>query len=178
MEISKIINSKTLQIALLLITFGVVFRLLPHEANFAPVAAIALLGGAMLGRKYALFVPLAILLISDMVLGFYSSLVFTWLAFILIATYGMLFRKSSFTKRVILGGVGSASIFFIVSNFGVWAISGMYPLTLAGLAESYFMAVPFFRATLVSDLVYSGVLFGAAAWLAQTRGLFYQKATC
>lgn len=170
MGVPKTINRQTWLVILALVAFGVLFRLLPHEANFAPVAAIALLSGAVLERHYALLVPLGILAISDAMIGSYSSISFTWTAFILIAGYGMLFRHSSFGKRVLLGGVGSALIFFIVSNFGVWVASGMYPPTLAGLIDCYYMAIPFFRATLVSDLVYSGLLFGVATWLIQPKG--------
>ncbi len=175
MEVSKTINYKIILLITGLIAFGVIFRLLPHEANFAPVAAIALLSGALLGRKYALLVPLAILLISDAILGFYSSFIFTWIGFSLIALYGMLFSKASFTKRVLLGGAGSAVIFFVVSNIGVWLAGQMYPLTIAGLVDCFYMALPFFRATIVSDLVYSGVLFGAVALLAQKHGFASQQ---
>lgn len=167
MEVPKTLNHKLILLAIGLIAIGVIFRLVPHEANFAPVAAIALLSGVMFGRKYALLVPLGILLVSDMILGLYSSFVFTWLAFGLIAIYGTLFRQASFTRRVLLGGFGSAVIFFIVSNVGTWIAGHMYPLTLAGLIDCFYMALPFFRATLVSDLVYSGVLFGALAWMVE-----------
>ena len=168
MEISKIINKRTLLITALLVALGVGSRLIPHEANFAPIAAIALMSGALLGRKYALGVLLLIMAISDLVIGTYSSMLFTWSAFALIALYGTMFKNASFTKRVVIGSLGSASIFFVVSNFGVWVSSGMYAHTLAGLANCYIMAVPFFRATFVSDFAYSGALFGVAILATRT----------
>lgn len=163
MALRQIVSNKSFQLAVVLVAIGVIFRLLPHEANFAPVAALSLLAGALLGWRYALAVPLGIMLISDLFIGFYSSMMFTWLAFLAIALYGSLFQKSGFGKRVILGPLGSTVIFYIVSNFGVWVSSGMYSHTLAGLAECFYMAIPFMRATLLSDLVYSGILFGIAA---------------
>lgn len=169
MEISKIINKRSLLIAVLLVALGVGFRLLPHEANFAPIAAIALMSGALLGRKYALAVLLSIMVISDLIIGTYSSMLFTWSAFALIALYGTMFKNSSFTKRVFVGSLGSASLFFIVSNFGVWVSSGMYAHTIAGFVNCYAMAIPFFRATLVSDFVYSGALFGIAILATKTH---------
>jgi len=56
-------------------------------------------------------------------------------------------------------------LFFVVTNFGTWAVSGMYPMTLAGLAACYLAAIPFFQNTVVGDLFYSGVLFGGFALL-------------
>lgn len=172
MEVSKTLNYKIIAIILLLVLFGVTFRIMPHEANFAPVAAIALLSGSLLGKKYAFVVLLCIMLISDMVLGFYSSFIFTWLAFGLIAIYGALFRSSTFTKRVLLGGAGSSMIFFVISNLGVWLTGQMYPPTIAGLVDCFYMALPFIRATIVSDLVYSGALFAVAYWLTQVHRNF------
>lgn len=171
MEIPKIITNRTLQLAALLVLFGVIFRLTPHEANFAPISAIALLGGALLGWRYALAIPLVIMVISDSIIGTYSSMAFTWLALVLIAAYGTLFRGATVSTRVILGSLGSAVIFFIVSNFGVWVLGGMYPPTLAGIIECYSMAIPFFRATLISDVMFSGIFFGAVAWATQAQRL-------
>lgn len=166
MEVSSIINNRKLLLCLALALIGISFRLLPHEANFAPIAAIALLSGALLGTRYALLTVMSTMVVSDLIIGTYSSMLFTWLAFLAIALYGTLFHKASFGKRVIFGSLGSAIIFFIVSNFGVWVSSGMYSHTFAGLVECFYMAIPFLRATLLSDLMYSGLLFGAAAWVA------------
>ena len=65
------------------------------------------------------------------------------------------------------GAVLTSSLaFFVLSNLGVWA-SGYYPRTLAGLVECYVAAVPFFRNTLASDVLYSAVLFGGYALIAR-----------
>lgn len=160
MEIPSFIKSTNFKIAVLLILIGVVFRLFPHEANFAPVAAISLVAGAALGRKFAIIVPLSIMVITDSIIGFYSSIAFTWSAFIAIALFGTLFKDSSFVKKALAGSLGASFIFFLVSNLGVWISSGMYTHTLQGLIQCFYMALPFFRATLLSDLFYSVVIFG------------------
>jgi hypothetical protein len=84
---------------------------------------------------------------------------FPWLA-----SGGMTLKNRSNWFRIPLGATCGAVIFFVVSNFGVWLQSGMYPHTLAGLADCYTLALPFFRNTLTGDLVYSGLLFGAYAF--------------
>ena len=160
MEIPSFIKSPNFRIAVLLIIIGVIFRLIPHEANFTPVAAISLLSGVLLGRKYALAVPISIMVISDSFLGIYGSIVFTWSAFVAIALFGTFFKNSSFAKRALLGSLGASLIFFVISNLGVWITSGMYSHTLQGLVQCFYMALPFLRATLMSDLIYSVTLFG------------------
>jgi len=54
-------------------------------------------------------------------------------------------------------------LFFVLTNFGVWALGALYPKTLTGLTECYVVAIPFFRNALLSDLFYSALLFGGLA---------------
>jgi Family of unknown function (DUF6580) len=158
--------SKATLLAAALIVTGISLRMLPHAANFAPVGAIALFAGATLGKRTALWLPVAIMVLSDIILGLYPSVWFTWGAFALIAWYGQLFRNRSNWPRVPLGAIGSALIFFTVSNFGVWTEGRLYPLTWSGLMDCYAMAIPFLRNTFLSDLSYSVILFGLYAYLA------------
>jgi hypothetical protein len=138
-------------------------RLVPHPVNLAPVGAIALFAGAVLPRKLAWWLPLGILVISDLIIGPYSSMLFTWAAFLLVTLFGMTLRGTSNWLRVPFGALGASVIFFIVSNFGTWLQGNMYDLTWAGLVLCYEMALPFFRNTFVGDLLYSTLLFGAYA---------------
>lgn len=163
MEISKIIETNRLYIAALLVAIGVAARLVPHEPNFAPVAALVLVTGVLLGRRYALGVALSIMMMSDMILGLYSSVAFTWAAIASIALLGGYIKKHGLLGRVVVGGIGASVLFFIVSNFGVWISSGMYAHSIAGLVDCYVMALPFFRATLASDLVFTASFFSLLA---------------
>jgi hypothetical protein len=159
-------------VAVALVVFGVVMRLLPHPANLAPVGAIALFGGATLPKKLAWWLPLAIMLLSDIYLGFYHGIVFTWAAFLLVGLYGMGLRSRSNWFVVPFGALGSAVIFFTVSNFGVWAQGQLYAHTWNGLVQCYAMALPFFRNTFLGDFTYAWLLFGlyaAALKLAANR---------
>jgi hypothetical protein len=161
------VNRALVGLAVALVVFGVVMRLLPHPANLAPVGAIALFGGAVLPRKLGWWLPLAVMIISDTYIGFYNSIVFTWLGFLVIGLYGITLRDQSNWFRVPFGALGSAVIFFVVSNFGVWLVGDIYPLTFAGLVRCYELALPFFRNTFVGDLLYSGLLFGLYALAAR-----------
>jgi len=152
---------------LVLIVLAAASRLLPHPPNFAPVAAIGLFAGAMSGQRTAWLVAFAALIASDAVLGFYHpvSMFWNYLAFATCLVLGssLLARGRSFGRTA--GAVlASAVTFFVLSNFGMWA-SGYYPRTWAGLVECYVAALPFFRNTLASDVVYSAALFGGHALL-------------
>lgn len=150
-------------IALSLVFLGASLRLLPHPANFAPVAAIAIFGGSVLPRKLAPWVPLAVMVASDAIIGFHRLIGVTWGSYALIALASSLWlRKPNLLKGVTLT-VSSSVFFFTVTNFAVWLWSGMYSHTWSGLVSCYALALPFFRNTFLSDLFYTGVLFGLYA---------------
>ena len=146
-------------LALILVAVAIIFRFIPHLANFTPVLAIALFGGAYLNKKYALILPLALMMITDLFLGVHNTILFTWGSILLISGLGMLLREKKNAFNITLSAFSSAVIFFIITNFGVWAM-GWYPRTWEGLLSCYTLAIPFFRTTMASTLVFSFVLFG------------------
>lgn len=170
MEIRESSVKTQIIIAVILVAFGVALRFIPHVPNFAPIGALALFGGAMMGRRFAIWLPLSAIIISDIFIGFYQGILFTWLSFAAIAAFAMLLKKKNFTQKVALGAPVAAIIFYLVSNFGVWLTSGMYSLTFAGFINCYVQALPFFRATLLSDLLFSAVFFGAYELAVQVAG--------
>jgi hypothetical protein len=139
-------------------------RLVTHPPNFSPIDAMALFSGAYLARRWLAFAaPLAAMVISDSVLGFYSGVWVTYLAIALVVLLGSVALRRVSALRVGGAAVAGSVLFFLVSNFGTWALGTMYPLTAAGLAACYVAAIPFFQNTLVGDLFYSGLLFGGFA---------------
>jgi hypothetical protein len=136
-------------------------RLVPHPPNFTPIGAMALFSGAYLGRRPLAFVaPLGGLLLSDAVLGFYSGMQFQYLSVALIVLIGWFALSRMSVLRLGIAAVASSVLFFAVSNFGVWLVSGMYAKTASGLAACYVAAIPFFQNTLAGDLFYTALLFG------------------
>lgn len=143
-----------------LVTFAILTRLLPHPPNFTSVAAVAIFAGALLPKKWAIVVPSVTMLLSDAIIGFHSLILVTWGSMMLSALMsGWLMRKISVGK-VITTGIMSSVIFFVVTNFAVWAERLMYPPTWAGLIQCYYNALPFFRNSLAGDVAYSLALFG------------------
>lgn len=155
---------------LILAVSVLVMRIVPHPWNAAPTAAAMLFAGAVFPQRWLWLAPLAGSLLADAVIGFdhwpvelviYGSFSATWLIGRVVRAWG----GNSFNRA---GGVGIGSLagsvlFFVSTNWAVWVWSGMYPASWAGLAQSYVMAVPFFKNTLAGDLLYMGVFFGGYA---------------
>ena len=148
---------------LTLMIFAAAFvRLLPHPPNFAPIAAMALFGGAYFNKKWAAFlVPLAAMFITDLILGFHETMWAVYLSFGLIVVFGMMMIKEKKIGNIFFASVISSVSFFIITNFGTWLSTPLYQKTGAGLAACYTAAIPFFHQTLLSDLFFVGILFGA-----------------
>jgi hypothetical protein len=142
-----------------LIVAGAALRIVPHPHNLAPIGAMALFGGAALPGGWAFAVPLAALLFSDAVLGFYPGWAWVYGSFVLIVLLGMTLRRRRTVTRVAATALGGSVLFFVVTNLGEW-FGPLYPHTLAGLQADFVAAVPFFRNTAVSDLLYALAFFG------------------
>ncbi|HWZ95366.1 MAG TPA: DUF6580 family putative transport protein [Opitutaceae bacterium] len=139
-------------------------RLIPHPPNFTPLAAMALFGGASISdRRLAFGLPLAALLLSDAVLGFYHGMIWVYGSFALIVCLGWQLQSRRRLLPVAGTALASSVLFFALTNFGVWASDGMYPRTLAGLGACYVAAIPFFQNTIAGDLFYAALLFGGFA---------------
>lgn len=135
-------------------------RLVPHPPNFTPIAAMALVSGAYLPRQAMSFVaPFGALLLSDAILGFYSGVGVVYAAFALTILIGWVLASKRSALRIGIATVASSVLFFIVTNFGMWLSSGIYPRTGQGLVDCYVAAVPFFRNSLAGDIFYSAALF-------------------
>src|SRR3989338_3902606 len=148
-------------LAVCLLILGIFSRIIIHAWNFTPVIAIALFGGVYLGKKQAIVLPLVLFAVTDIILGFHKTMFFTWGSVVLIAAIGLWIRERKSFTAILWSGIGSAVLFFLVTNFGVWLVSGMYPHRWAGLSECFVLAIPFFRNTLLGTFVYGLILFGA-----------------
>lgn len=149
----------------LLIGLVALARLVPHPWNVTPAGALGLFSGAYVRGPMAWLVPAAALMIGDAVIGFYDpvTMLFVYAGGILGVSIGryLLFRVRSLAR--VGGSVFLAStVFYLVSNFGVWLASPAhaYPLTLEGLWLCYVNALPFFGRTLAGNAVYAALLFG------------------
>lgn len=154
MKITQIISP------VLIIFLAVIMRLLPHPPNFAPIAAMALFGGAYLNKRYALVIPLIAMIISDYFIGFHNVILFVYGSFFISGLLGLWLRNHKTLANTFMITFASSLLFFIITNFGVWFVGNMYPKTVSGLVTCYTMAIPFFRNTILGDFFYVGLFFG------------------
>lgn len=157
-----------------LILLAALSRLLPHPPNFTPVEAIGLFGGAYLAdRRLAFVVPLVAMALADLVLGLHSGMpvIYGLIAF----NVWLGLRLGPNPSAVRVGGYGlvAATVFFVVSNFAVWAAGAghYYTHDLAGLVSCFTLALPFFGYSLLGMTVYAAILFGGMALARRHQGL-------
>ena len=160
-----------------LILVAALSRLLPHPPNFSPVEAIALFGGAFFAsRALAVLVPLLAMLVADLALGLLHGGLYAgwfgsagfWLVYLCIAAsvvLGFGLRGRARAGRVLAYCLAGSVLFFVVTNFGAWLASPMYPRSGAGLLQAYVAGIPFFQWTLLGTLAYAALLFGGFALL-------------
>jgi len=154
-------NHSRLVALLTAIVVAAALRLVPHPPNFTPIGAMALFSGAYLGRKALAFAaPLGALLLSDLVLGFYHGQATVYFSVALIVMLGMVALSRVSPLRVAGAAILSSILFFVITNFGMWLFSGIYPRTMLGLEACYVAAIPFFQNTVAGDLFYATLLFG------------------
>lgn len=174
-KMKKVLNTRFLIISGLIL-LAAISRFLPiavpSMANFSPVGAMALFGGAYFAKKqWAFIVPIMALWLSNLVLNnvfytkYYPTFSFgfelaVFVSFALVIAIGIVLLKKvnivNLLTANILGTVG----FFLISNFFVWAGGNMYPQTIEGLGMCFTMGLPFLKNTLLSNLLFSAVMFG------------------
>ena len=171
-------------LTILMVLGAGIFRLAAHEFhwwNIAPVAAMALLGGMYLGRRYALWVPLVVLAATDIVLNvwmgypaIYWPRAFDYAAFLLVGVVGLWARERKVGAKI-GAAIATPFLFFLISNFAVW-LFGMnlanapYAKTLSGLMECYAAGLPFLRGTLIGDWSFMALFAVSALLLHRASG--------
>lgn len=150
-------------IFVILVLWGLSFRLLPHPWNFTPIGAISLFSGFYFRKKYAIFAPILAMFLSDIFLGFYDFklMISVYGSFCLISLIGILIKKRKNLKTILAGSLSASILFFLITNFAVWKFTNWYPNNLSGLIQCFILGLPFFKNTLMGDLFYTSILFGA-----------------
>ncbi len=159
-------------LAFIMILAAALSRLIPHPPNFTPVAAMALVGGAYLDKRFAFIVPVAAMALSDWFIGFHSLMPFVYVSFLITGFIGLWLAERKKAIYVAAASFVSSLLFFVITNTGVWMLStSLYPKTVEGLMTCYIAAIPFFRNSLLGDLVYTAMLFavfeGITRWIQQ-----------
>jgi hypothetical protein len=168
-------NGKRLWIALVLLCAAA--RLLPHPWNFTPLMAIGLFSGYQASKAATgILVTLSALALSDLVLGFHTGFWWVYASALVAVLFGRITRNRGGASAITAAALASSLSFFLITNFMVWATSGMYPVTLTGLGACFTAAIPFFQNQFVGDAVYTLALFGGYALLKRSMHPAHQAA--
>ena len=131
-------------------------RLMPHPDNFTPIIALAIMSSYFFRNiNFSYAIMLFSMLLADFFIGFYSHMLFVYLSlFLIVLIFFKISKKMNYKNLFIFSFFGSA-IFFLISNFGVWLVGNLYERNINGLIECYFMAIPFFKNSIISTLIFS-----------------------
>jgi hypothetical protein len=174
-KMKKVLNTRFLIISGMIL-LAAISRFLPiavpSMANFSPVGTMALFGGAYFAKKqWAYIVPMMALWLSNLVLNnvfytkYYPTFSFgfelaVFVSFALVVAIGIVLLKKVNVINLLTANVLGTIGFFLISNFLVWAGGTMYPQTIEGLGMCFTMGLPFLKNTLLSNLLFSAVMFG------------------
>lgn len=178
-------NKKIVALVIGAVLFSIVYRVMPYRPdNFNPLLALTIFGGFIFAnnKKWAFAIPLVTMLISDTIYqlmyvnglgtvkGFYGWWqVANYVSLITMAFIGFKINTAS-VKQIGFAGLVASLVFFVLSNFFVWA-EGMgyqHSYSFNGLMQCFTDGVPFFRASLTGTLLFSAILFGSYSIIYKT----------
>jgi len=160
----KPMNTDRSRFLLAVIVSAAASRLIPHPPNFTAIGALALFGGVHVNnRRLGFLAPLAALFLSDLVLGFHPLVPWVYGSFGLIVCLGFWVGRKLSVSRLALASFTGSLLFYLITNFGVWAALEAYPKNTAGLLACYVTGLPFLVNTVLGDLFYAAILFGGLA---------------
>jgi len=174
------LNKSNLLVLFILILACALYRVWDSRPmGFAPQIAMALFAGSISkDKRFAFLFPVLSLFISDLlyqflysqglstIKGFYSG---QWQNYLLIASITIIgfFINKNKIGQIFVGSLAGAVYFFLVSNFMVWVGGGWdinnqpYPRSFSGLMLCYTEAMPFFKWSVLSTLLFNGIFFGS-----------------
>ncbi len=163
--------------AALILSIGA--RLLYHAPNFTPMGAFSLFVGAYLGYKsrWLLFLPVGAMAVSDLFIGLYDwkLMAVVYASFLVYGILGIMAGKQKQPGKIFLATVTGSLVFYLATNAAVWIFSPWYSHDLQGLLLSYTLAIPFFKMTLLGDIFYAAVFFGAYELATSIGALIVRK---
>ena len=174
------LNKSNLLVLFILILACALYRVWDSRPmGFAPQIAMALFAGSISkDKRFAFLFPVLSLFISDLlyqflyyqglstIKGFYDG---QWQIYLMIASITIIgfFINKNKIGQIFIGSLAGAVYFFIISNFMVWIGGGLdinnqpYPRSFSGLMLCYSVALPFFKWSVLSTLLFNGIFFGS-----------------
>ena len=133
-------------------------RLIPHPPNFTPIISVAILSSFFFKNiNLSILVILISMFISDLLIGFHNYVFFTYIPLVVIA---IIFKEKILKyKNILIYSVIGVTIFYLISNFGVWFLGKNYENNIHGLISCYIAGLPFLKNSLISTIFYTYLTF-------------------
>lgn len=172
-------RNHTIIAVILLMTICAFARLIPHMPNFTPVESLTIFGAAYLTKKHwAFFLSVLVIYLSDFIINntvarsffpdvhgivwFSSYMMYNFVAMALIVLVSSKIISKVTFKNVGMSILLASVIFFIITNFGAWVYEkSLYSNDFRGLMASFMAGIPFFRNSLLSNIIFTTVIFGS-----------------
>ena len=147
--------------AAILIVHAAITRFIPHPFNFTAIGAMALFSGANFkDKRFAYLMPIAVMFITDLFLGFHFSILPVYACFAFTVFMGTKIASKQNVASVGITSIASSIVFFLITNLPFWYLDQhLYSMNHQGTLQSYGMALPFFTNQILGDLFFNGVLF-------------------
>ena len=170
------LNKEIVIALIIMIVTSALYRVLPGRPfGFAPQIAIALFSGSLFvkNKQFAFLLPLISMFLSDLmyqvlyvnhlssIQGFYDGQLENYLLIAATAIFGFGLQTNNVSKFV--GNfIAAPTVFFLVSNFMVWASFGGYqrPMTASGLMQTMVDGLPFYGYSVAGTFVFGAIMFG------------------
>lgn len=142
-------------------------RLMHLPPNFTAIGALALFSGACMPNRWmSLLVPAIAMVATDLVLGFHNTIWAVYGCFAVTTMLGWAIRKRQTVLGIAAMSVISSLVFFFVTNAAMWVVgfyetNPFYSRDFSGLVTAIVSGIPFYSNTLISELLFGAVLFGA-----------------
>ncbi|GAB4145827.1 MAG: hypothetical protein Fur0041_20340 [Bacteroidia bacterium] len=142
-------------------------RFIPHPPNFTAVGAIALFAGAVIpSRFWSMVIPFVAMFLTDLVYGFHSTMWAVYASFAMITMMGWAIQNKQNAVNMLGASLAASVLFFFLTNTAVWMADVTSPVSfyskdLSGLMLCIDAGIPFFANTLISQLLFGGLLFGS-----------------
>ena len=155
----KPLNKEILKSILFFCILLILSRLIPHPPNFTPLIAGAIFLPFLVRYRWLIIcLPIFCLLISDFLIGFHTVMIWTYSAFLLIGFIASKFQSNKLGS-LIGQSLSAPTIFFLITNFGVWIGSSMYSQDINGLIQCYFLALPFYASSLLATVLFASLFY-------------------
>jgi hypothetical protein len=152
-------------------------KFIPHVGNFSAIGGMVIFGGFMFGKKKDFFlITLISLFLVDFIFNNYVhpeyfkernglilfdySMIWVYLSYILIVLGSSVSLKQFSYSKLFFTSIGSSLVFYLITNFAWLYRDTFYSRDLTGLIASYTAAIPFFKTSLASNIIFSFIIFG------------------